>query len=79
MNGDGINQRSCRIPSVRQFRVEFNGEDAKLRWAVGWNNEKTESETYQIVQTLTRADWVARIRENARARGAEILDDEEPR
>ena len=73
--GDGINQRSCRIPSQRHFTAEFKGEKAKLRWASGWDQKKIQSETYDLLQGLTREDWVNRVRERARARGAEILDD----
>jgi hypothetical protein len=75
LRGDGINQRSCRIPPQRQFTVEFKGTDAKLRWPVGWDQKKSESETYEVVQVFTREYWVKGARERARALGAEILDE----
>lgn len=75
--GDGINQRSCRIPPHRQFVVEFKGTDAKLRWPVGWDQKRTESETYDVVQVFTREYWLKGARERARATGADILDESE--
>jgi hypothetical protein len=72
MHGDGINVRSCRIPPQNEFTVEFNGQNAKLRWAVGWDQKKTESETYRISQVLSAADWETGAREWARGRGYQI-------
>jgi hypothetical protein len=45
-------RRSCRIPTVTQFDVEFNGDKAKLIWRVGINGEKVVSETYDLIQIL---------------------------
>ena len=45
-------RRSCRIPTVDRFDVEFNGDKAKLIWRVGINAEKVVSETYDLVQIL---------------------------
>jgi hypothetical protein len=45
-------RRSCRIPTVNRFDVEFNGDKAKLIWGVGINGEKVVSETYDLVQIL---------------------------
>jgi hypothetical protein len=45
-------RRSCRIPTVTQFDVEFSGDKAKLIWRVGINGEKVVSETYDLIQIL---------------------------
>jgi hypothetical protein len=73
-DGDGINTRSCRIPPMNEFTAEFSGQNAKLRWRVGWDEKKTTSETYSLEQVLTREEWVSRARERAREDGWEILD-----
>jgi hypothetical protein len=45
-------RRSCRIPTVDRFDVEFKGDRAKLIWRVGVNAEKAVSETYDLIQIL---------------------------
>jgi hypothetical protein len=45
-------RRSCRIPTIDRFDVEFNGDKAKLVWRVGINGEKKVSETYDLIQIL---------------------------
>ena len=52
--GDYINRRSCRMPMVDTFEVEFKGKDAKLRWPVSLDGKKFESETYRIVGVLDK-------------------------
>jgi hypothetical protein len=52
--GDYINRRSCRMPMVDTFEVEFKGKDAKLRWPVSLDGKKFESETYRIVAVLDK-------------------------
>jgi hypothetical protein len=74
LHGDGINQRSCRFPPQRQFTAEFKGKDAKLRWSVGWDGKNTESETYAVIEVLSRDQWVNGGRERARSYGFTILD-----
>jgi hypothetical protein len=43
------NVRSCRVPLVDQFEVEFNGDKAKLFWSTSLDGSKIESETYKII------------------------------
>jgi hypothetical protein len=47
-------RRSCRIPTGNQFDVQFSGEQAKLLWHIGVNNEKAISETYHSWKFSTR-------------------------
>ncbi|HTB97997.1 MAG TPA: hypothetical protein VK716_13375 [Terracidiphilus sp.] len=47
--GTGINRRTCAMPLVAQVEAEFNGPSAKLKWLVGQDGKKTESETYKVV------------------------------
>jgi hypothetical protein len=52
--GDYVNRRSCRIPQVDEFQVEFDGDKAKLKWPVSLDGKKLESETYKIVVVLKK-------------------------
>jgi hypothetical protein len=45
-------RRSCRIPTVSRFSVDFSGDKAKLIWRVGVNGEKIVSETYTLIEIL---------------------------
>jgi hypothetical protein len=45
-------RRSCRIPTSNQFDAEFNGDKAKLIWQIGIRGEKTQSETYKLIEIL---------------------------
>ena len=44
--------RSCRIPTVDRFDVEFNGDRAMIICRVGIDTEKVVSETYNLIQIL---------------------------
>jgi hypothetical protein len=43
------NVRSCHVPLVDEFEVEFNGDKAKLFWPTSLDGSKIESETYKII------------------------------
>ena len=49
------NRRSCRIPIVDEIQAEFSGDNAKLKWQVGLDGRKIESETYKILGVLVKA------------------------
>jgi len=45
-------RRSCRVPSADRLEAEFRGENAKLSWQVGVYGEKTQSETYKLIEIV---------------------------
>lgn len=45
--------RSCRRPLTGEVEAEFNGDKAKLSWAVSLDGTKKNSETYKIVAVLS--------------------------
>ncbi|HUN83501.1 MAG TPA: hypothetical protein VMU48_03940 [Terracidiphilus sp.] len=47
-------RRSCAMPLVEHVEAYFDGQRAKLKWPVGPDGKKTESETYKIVALLAR-------------------------
>jgi len=53
--GTTINRRGCAMPLVEQVEAEFNRRNAKLRWPIGPDGKKTESENYRIVAFLVRS------------------------
>lgn len=52
--GPAGNHRSCRIPLVDDFTVEFKGDKAKLVWVVSLDGKKTQSETYKVLAVLDK-------------------------
>lgn len=54
--GDFVNRRSCRVPLVDRIVAEFNGDNAKLFWAVSIDGKKQQSETYKILGVLDRPE-----------------------
>lgn len=50
----GLDSRSCAMPLVEHVEADFSGHSAKLKWTVGADGKKTESETYTIVALLAR-------------------------
>ena len=59
--GTYINRRSCGMPMVEHVEAEFTGETAKLKWAVGTEGKKTESETYRVIAMLDKRTETARV------------------
>jgi len=59
--GTYINRRSCGMPMVERVEAEFIGESAKLKWAVGADGKKTESEIYRVVAMLDKRTETARV------------------
>jgi hypothetical protein len=59
--GTYINRRSCGMPMVEHVEAEFIGESAKLKWAVGTDGKRTESETYKVVAMLDKRTETARM------------------
>ena len=51
--GNYINRRSCGMPMVEHVQAEFNGKNAKLKWAVG-SEGKFETENYKVVVVLDK-------------------------
>jgi hypothetical protein len=47
---DGVNSRSCRIPTVDRLQAEFKGKKVKLNWQVlaGLDQWQYMSETYTL-------------------------------
>jgi hypothetical protein len=43
------NVRSCRVPLVDDFEVDFKGDKAKLIWPTSLDGKKEASETYRII------------------------------
>ena len=62
--GSYINRRSCGMPLVEHVEAEFSGHSAKLKWPVGQDGKKIESETYRIVAMLDKRIETARISAN---------------
>lgn len=52
--GTGINRRSCAMPLVERVEAQFNGQSAKLKWPVGSDGKKTESESYRVIAVLAK-------------------------
>ena len=52
--GNYVNRRSCGMPMVEHVEAEFIGHSAKLKWQVGTDGKKTESETYKVVAMLEK-------------------------
>jgi len=52
--GRAGNHRSCRMPLVDHFQVDFKGDSAKLMWPVSIDGKKIESETYRILGILDK-------------------------
>jgi hypothetical protein len=50
--GNYVNRRSCAMPLVAHVEADLNGQRARLRWPVGPDGRKTETETYKIVALL---------------------------
>jgi hypothetical protein len=46
---------------VERVEAEFIGESAKLKWAVGTDGKKTESEIYRVVAMLDKRTETARV------------------
>ena len=59
--GSYINRHSCGMPMVEHVEAEFDGQSAKLKWAVGTDGKKTESETYRVVAMLDKRSETARV------------------
>jgi hypothetical protein len=51
---DYISRRMCAMPLVEHVEANFNGQSAKLKWPVGQDGRKTESENYKLVALLKR-------------------------
>jgi hypothetical protein len=51
---DMIVRRSCAMPMVEHVEADFEGPRAKLKWLVGPDGRKTESETYKVVALLNQ-------------------------
>jgi hypothetical protein len=49
MAGRAGNRRSCRVPLIDTFEVDFKGDHAKLTWPVSIDGTKMQSETYKIL------------------------------
>jgi hypothetical protein len=54
MAGRAGNRRSCNVPLVDEFQVDFRGENAKLTWPVSIDGKKMKSETYKILGVLDK-------------------------
>jgi hypothetical protein len=52
--GNYINRRSCGMPLVEHVQAEFLGRSARLKWPIGPDGKKTESETYKVVALLDK-------------------------
>lgn len=52
--GTSINRRSCAMPLVAQAEADFDGLNARLKWPVGQDGKKTESETYKVIAFLEK-------------------------
>ena len=59
--GTYINRRSSGMPMVEHVEAEFTGEIAKLKWTVGTDGKKTESETYKVIAMLDKRTETARV------------------
>jgi len=52
--GQYSDRRSCAMPLVERVEADFDGQRAKLKWPVGPDGKKTESETYKVVALLAK-------------------------
>jgi len=59
--GNYVSRRSCGMPMVEHVEAEFIGQSAKLKWQVGTDGKKTESETYKVVAMLEKRTESARV------------------
>jgi hypothetical protein len=59
--GNYVNRRSCGMPMVEHVEAEFIGQNAKLKWQVGTDGNKTGSETYKVVAMLEKRTESARV------------------
>jgi hypothetical protein len=41
-------QHYCKNPEVDEFEADFSGDKVKLKWGIGIDGKKTESETYRV-------------------------------
>lgn len=48
------NRRSCHVPLVDSFEVDFHGDNAKLMWPVSIDGKKIQSETYKILAVFDK-------------------------
>lgn len=54
------NRRSCRVPLVDSFEVDFHADNAKLMWPVSIDGKKMATETYKILGVLDKPNGTAR-------------------
>ena len=54
MAGRVGNRRSCRTPLVESIQADFNGDNAKLIWPVSLDGKKMQSETYKILERVSK-------------------------
>jgi hypothetical protein len=59
--GNYVNRRSCGMPMVEHVDAKFIGKSAKLKWQVGTDGKKTESESYKVVAMLEKRTESARF------------------
>jgi hypothetical protein len=59
--GNYLNRRSCGMPMVEHVEAEFIGQSAKLKWQIGIDGKKTESETYKVVAMLEKRTENVRV------------------
>ena len=59
--GTYVNRRSCGMPMVEHVEAEFIGQSAKLKWQVGTDGKKIESETHKVVAMLEKRTESARV------------------
>ncbi|HEX4067108.1 MAG TPA: hypothetical protein VHZ09_13885 [Acidobacteriaceae bacterium] len=48
------NRRSCHVPLVDSFEVDFHGDNARLMWPVSLDGKKIQSETYKILAVFDK-------------------------
>ena len=54
MAGRVGNRRSCRTPLVDSIQADFKGDNAKLIWPVSLDGKKMQSETYKILEAISK-------------------------
>jgi hypothetical protein len=52
--GTAINRRTCAMPLVEHVEAQFAGSRATLKWLIGSNDRKIESEKYTVVAFLDK-------------------------
>jgi hypothetical protein len=50
---NGLHQ--CKAPAVDEIEADFSGKKVKLKWPVGIDGKKSESETYEIFKVISAA------------------------